>query len=294
MINKQWDYDAFSVSSRLAAGSTLLISEFLGIVGNTFVLIIIVRILKHRKSIPNLLIFMLTITDLITLPLTYTQAVLSHFQGEYFLGGQGSCDFHSTAITFCNYMSMLALCLISLDRFVALSYPFCYKDHVLYDDNRKFRLMALLLPLTMVIGVLSVLPLLGMSRNVLQYPGSYCLFDMTHRTTLSAMLIGIHVTFIGMFLVVIITTNIGVCMQAHRLIQKIKPSLRVSKREVKLWKESRKQGKSTGKSKKLSPKQEKKLLRTSVLSTSVFLICWFPFLVSTYFKIMCMISDYRF
>ena len=283
MIEKQWNFGSLSTTSRLAAGFTLLISEVLGIVGNTFVLIIIVRILKHRKSIPNLLIFILAIVDLITLPLTYTQAIISHLGGGYYLGGQTSCDLHSTAITFCKYMAMLVISLISLDRFIAMSYPFCYKDHLLYDDTRKYRLLTVLLPLTLVFAVLSTLPLLGMSRNVLQYPGSYCLFDVTHTTTTSATLIGVHISFLGMFLVVIVASNIGVCLQAHRLIQKIKPSLRVSKREAKLSKDSQnlcENGKTSKRRKRLNPKQEKKLLRTSILATSVFLLCWLPFLVS--------------
>ena len=286
MLEKQWNFDGLSSSSRLAAGITLIISEVLGVIGNVFVLIIIVRILKHRRSIPNLFIFILTIIDLITLPLTYTQAIGSHLGGGYYLGGQASCDFHSTAITFCKYMSMFIICLTSLDRYIAMSYPFCYKDHVLYDESRKSRIAVLLAPLTAVLLILSIFPLIGVSRNVLQYPGSYCLFDMTNANAASTVLVAIHITFTGMFLTTIVTANIGVCLQAHRLIQKIKPSLRVSKREAKIWKESREQGKTSQKSKKLRPKQERKLLRTSILSTGVFLICWLPFLVSSFLKIV--------
>ena len=285
MVNKQWNFDGFSPSSRLAAGLTLLMSEFFGIIGNAFVLIIIVRILKHRKSIPNLLILILTLVDLITVPITYTQAILTYLGTGYYFGGQTACDFHSTAITFCKYMGILVTCLISLDRFIALSFPFCYKNHLLYDETRKGRLVALLVPLTMLMAILSVLPLFGMSRNVLQYPGSYCLFDMKPDKRASSILIGIHISFLALFLVAIVTANVGVCMQAHRLIQKIKPSLKVSKREAKLWKESRKHDRTSGRSKRLRPKQEKKLLRTSAISTVVFLVCWLPFMVSIQLKI---------
>lgn len=281
MVQKQWRFDSLSINARLAAGFTLLISEILGVVGNTFVLIIIVRILQHRKTIPNLLIFTLALTDLISLPLIYTQAVISHL-GGFYVGGQTYCDLHGTSITFCKYMSMLLITLISLDRFIAMSYPFCYKDHMLYDESRKYKLAALLLLLTIAFAILSTLPLLGLSRNVLQYPGSYCLFDITNTAT-SDVLVGIHICFLGTLLVAITTANIGVCMQVHRLIQKIKPSLRVSKREANIWKKSQNKcnkGKTVKRSKKLSPKQEKKLLRTSILTTSISLICWSPFLVS--------------
>lgn len=283
MVQKQWNFEGFSTSGKLAAGFTLLFTQVIGIIGNIFVLIIIMRILRHRKSIPNLLIFILTTIDLITLPLTYTQAIISHLGGDY-IGGQTACDLHGTAITFCKYASVLVVSVISLDRFIAMFYPFCYRDHLLYDESRKYRLATLLFPLIVIFAILSILPLLGMGRNVLQYPGSYCLFDLANRTTASAILIGIHISFLSMFLVTAITTNIGVCMQAHRLIQKIKPSLRVSKRETQQLNECRKKCKENGKAfkrrKRLSPKQEKKLLKTSILATGIFLICWAPFLVS--------------
>eukprot|EP00795_Rhopilema_esculentum_P013572 gene13572-4461_t len=277
-IERQWDYPDLSRSLRLAGGITLLISELIGIVGNTFVLIIIARVLQHRKSIPNILILLLTILDLASLPLTYTQALLSYANAEY-IGGQTACDYHSTIITFCKYASILVISLISLDRFIAMSYPFCYKDHLLYDETRKYRLAALLLPLFAVTGIVSMLPLLGMSRNVLQYPGSYCLFDIRHNTTLSAVLLGMHICFLGIIIMLVVATNIGVCLQAQRLIQKIKPSLRVSKREEKTLQDTSSDYKQRKSYKRLSPKQEKKLLRTSIVATGLFLACWLPFLV---------------
>lgn len=274
-IRKQWQYEDLSTATRIAAGTTLLFAELIGLIGNVFVLIIIIRILKHRRNIPNILICILAILDLLSLPLTYTQAIMSHFSGFY-AGGQVACDYHATAIAFCKYSSILTIALISLDRCIALSYPFCYKDHLSYDDTRKYRLFVLIVPLFAVTLILSFLPLIGMSRNVLQFPGSYCLFDMKRRELSSAVLLGMHISFLGTVLVLVTVANVVVCVQAYRLIQKIKPSLRVSKREAKIQRHKD----ETSLYKKLTPKQERKLLRTSLLTIAVFYICWLPFLVS--------------
>ena len=277
-ILKQWEYQDLSTSARIAAGTTLLFAELIGVVGNAFVLIVIIRILKHRRNIPNILICLLAMLDMLSLPLTYTQAIMSHFSGVYG-GGQIACDYHATAIAFCKYSSILTIGLISLDRCIAMSYPFCYKDHLSYDDTRKYRLFVLIVPLFTVTLILSFLPLIGMSQNVLQFPGSYCSFDMKRRGLSSAVLLGMHVSFLGTVLVLVTVTNIVVCLQAYLLIQKIKPSLRVSKREEKIQRNRN----ETSLYKKLTPKQERKLLRTSLLTIAVFYICWLPFLVSITF-----------
>lgn len=282
-IQKQWNYQELSKSARIASAATLIIAEIIGIIGNLFALILITRILKYRRNIPNILICLLTIVDLMALPMTYSQAILSHIEGRY-LGGQLACTYHATAITLFKYLSIVLISLISLERFIAMSYPFCYKERISYDETRKHKIAIVLILVLIAVAIISLLPVIGVGHNVLQYPNSYCSFDMSHKMKSNVVLLAIHITFLSSIAILVIVSNIGVCIQAHKLIQKIRPSLQISKREVQKSRSlspSQSGVKKTG-LKKLTPRQEKKLLKISIFNIAIFIVCWFPFLVKMF------------
>ena len=264
-FRKQWDFQELPLESRIISGITLLVTGLLGIFGNILVLIIIMRILRHRKNIPNILIYVLAIVDLLNIPFAFTQAVISHFSGGY-VGGQPACDFHATMIIFFSYVSVFLVAAMSLDRNLALSQPFCYQRNSYYNS---FKMKLFVLTICIISCVLSILPTTGLGRNVLQFPGSYCHFDMDRKKSVTMGLLSLNITVLGILIIFVVVCNVGVCILAWKMIdiRQVLTQKNIANQE-------------TSSTTSSGSKGEIIFVRLSIVIMVAFLICWLPAFVS--------------
>lgn len=217
MNHREFGQEAFDNDQFLAGGITLFLSGFIGFIGNTFVLIITYRILRYRKNIPTILILFLAWTDFLTFPLIYPQSLIKYFFGIY-IGDYSACDFQGTVITFLYGVSILLVLVMSIDRLLALYKPFCYEQHISYDKE-KVKVTA--------IGVgtagltVALLPTFGVGRNVLHFPGTFCLFEWGAKTVDGIALLYIYMTVLSIAILAIVFCNLTVVVLAWRLMRRL-------------------------------------------------------------------------
>lgn len=213
MNGREFGQEEFSDDQFLAGGVTLMLTGLIGFVGNLLVLIVTYRILRHRRNIPNILILFLAWIDLLVFPLAYPQSLIKYFFGFY-IGDYVACDFQATTISFLFMLSILLVVLMSVDRLLALYKPFYYDKHMVYD-REKVKITAIGFGCSVL--TVSLLPAFGVSRNVLHFPGTFCLFEWGSDTVEGKALVYIFMSALASAMVLIVTCNLLIVVMALRL-----------------------------------------------------------------------------
>ncbi|KAK6182200.1 hypothetical protein SNE40_009932 [Patella caerulea] len=99
------------------------------IIGNLFVIISVFRFSYLREEISNLFIVNLSITDLST-SIVVMLSSLGTFIADVWPFGKFWCYFVCAANYCLIIVSMMTLCFISIDRYVAIVYPFYYPNKI--------------------------------------------------------------------------------------------------------------------------------------------------------------------
>lgn len=221
MNRREFGQEEFSNEQFLAGGVTLLLSGLIGFVGNLLVLIVTYRILRHRRNIPNVLILFLAWTDLLVFPLAYPQPLIKYFFGVY-IGDYMACDFQATTITFLFMSSIILVVLMSVDRLLALSKPFYYDKHMIYDKE-KVKIASIGFGCSVL--TVSLLPAFGVSRNVLHFPGTFCLFEWGSDSVDGQALVYIFMFSLACAMVLVVSCNLITVVMALRLSRRRQDSI---------------------------------------------------------------------
>lgn len=216
MNKREFGLEQFSQEQFLAGGVTLLLTGLIGFIGNILVLIVTYRILRHKRNIPNVLILFLAWVDLLVFPLAYPQALVKYFFGIY-IGDYMGCDFHATTITFLFMSSILLVVLMSADRFLALYKPFYYDKHMIYDKE-KIKVASIGFGCSLL--TISLLPAFGVSRNVLHFPGTFCLFEWGAVSFEGQTLVYIYMSSLAAAMLFIVFCNLATVIMAMKLFQR--------------------------------------------------------------------------
>ncbi|XP_031559420.1 prostaglandin E2 receptor EP4 subtype-like [Actinia tenebrosa] len=268
MNHREFGQEAFNNDQFLAGGITLFISGFIGFIGNTFVLIITYRILRYRKNIPSILILFLAWTDFLTFPLIYPQSLIKYFFGVY-IGDYSACDFQGTVITFLYGVSILLVLIMSIDRLLALYKPFCYEQHISYDKE-KVKVTA--------IGVsaagftIALLPTFGVGRNVLHFPGTFCLFEWGAKTVDGIALLYIYMTLLSIAILAIVFCNFTVVLLAWRLMRRLHSESTLGDKETASTCQTKKKHSNRG-------DMEMQFAKLSCMTAIAIVGCWSLFLI---------------
>lgn len=94
--------------------------------GNIFTLTAVIMVLKTKKNIPNLLIGVLSCTDLLSV-FTCHLISLAHMAPSIAITSTPLCHFQALMAYTYFKMGFLTKCCISFDRFIALSFPLRYR-----------------------------------------------------------------------------------------------------------------------------------------------------------------------
>ena len=290
MNKREFNLEGFTNEQFIAGGITLFLSGLIGICGNIFVLIVTYRILRYRKNIPNVLILFLAWTDLLIFLLAYPQSLLKYFFGVYF-GDYIACDYQATVLTFLYTISISLVSIMSADRLLGLHRPFCYKKYITYDKE-KVKVAAIGLGTTTL--TVSLLPALGIGRNVLHFPGTFCLFDWGAESLEGKALVYSYMAMLGIAMATIISCNFGVVVLTWKLIRKVQCKPQV-KEDLEMGRKNSDVETTTSESKKLehlrievarsqSGRRGDMELQFAKWSSAVafaFVCCWSFFLVSS-------------
>lgn len=156
---------------RKVEGYSLLFLEIFIIILNSLAIIVILRF--KRKCNPDILIFSLAVADLLKafIPLNMTLVAYLADNGAMAQSSSSCKIFGWTAFTL-NSGIMLVMTVMAIDRYVAMCWPFRYKDLL-----SKKRLVCTIIAAFVFSGTYSALPLVGVGRIQSYHSGSFCHFD---------------------------------------------------------------------------------------------------------------------
>lgn len=271
MNKREFGLEKFSDEQFLVGGVTLLLTGLIGFIGNILVLIVTYRILRHKRNIPNVLILFLAWVDLLVFPFAYPQPLIKYFFGVY-IGDYMACDFQATSITFLFMSSILLVVLMSVDRLLVLYRPFYYDKHMIYDKE-KIKVASIGFGCSVL--TISLLPAFGVSRNVLHFPGTFCLFEWGSDSFEGQALVYIFMAFLALAMLLVVGSNLATVLMALRLYQG-----RQVRSSTPRGDEESSKGTNNVESHRVSAKMELQFAKLSGSVAVTFVSCWSLFLVS--------------
>ncbi|XP_076148672.1 alpha-1B adrenergic receptor-like [Alosa pseudoharengus] len=257
---------------------------FLAIVGNILVILSVICN-RHLRIPTNYFIINLAIADLLlgttVLPVSATLEIL-----DYWVFGRIFCDIWAALDVLCCTASIMSLCVISIDRYIGVSYPLQYPNIV--TERRALLAMVGVWILSLVI---SIGPLLGWKQPPSPEPTICLITEEPFYALFSSLgsfyipLIVILVMYFRVYVVVKRTTkNLEAGVMRERL-NSSELTLRIH-RGSQMQDGSggaRSQGHQARNSltvKVLKFSREKKAAKTLGVVVGMFTLCWLPFFLS--------------
>ncbi|XP_068752312.1 prostaglandin E2 receptor EP3 subtype-like [Montipora capricornis] len=271
MNKREFGLEQFNDEQFLVGGVTLLLTGFIGMLGNLLVLTTTYRILRHKRNIPNVLILFLAWIDLLVFPLAYPQPLVKYFYGVY-VGDYMGCDFQATCIVCLFTLSILVVVLMSVDRLLALFKPFYYDKQMIYDKE-KIKIASIGFGCSVL--TISLLPAFGVGRNVLHFPGTFCLFEWGSDSFEGQALVYIFMALLALAMLVVVVCNLATIFMALRLNQRTQNCCSCHRGDA----ETAKTNHTVSETKFVSGKMELQFAKLSGSVAVTFMSCWGLFLV---------------
>ncbi|XP_078617952.1 prostaglandin E2 receptor EP4 subtype-like isoform X2 [Branchiostoma floridae x Branchiostoma japonicum] len=197
---------------RHLASATLCLVTIAGFVLNLLILIVIQKILEDRMTIPNVLVRALSVTDLLNCFLSITIPIIA-YSYPYILHAQPVCDLSATFLYGLSVASQFIVAVMSIERFLAVIYPFKYHGQVGHNVKKA---SCFVLGLTLYSTLVALLPVFGLNKNVIHYPNTWCMFDFRDRSPEGRFVVYLGFLNIVVALVVIVVANSAVAMRIRQ------------------------------------------------------------------------------
>lgn len=197
-----------------------------GVIGNIIALVVLVMASKKHKWRPFYrLVGGLAITDGGGILLVYPTVMVRYATDFEYVFPKALCNYSSFVYTFTLISSAMIICAMSLDRFVAILYPF------IYNSGRNGRRASIILGLIWITGgLVSSLQLMGLGSSFNYYPKSWCFINFVEMDTLDRINSYIYSIFGLLILLVTFGVNATVIIT---VIRNMKSDIRSSKRRQK-------------------------------------------------------------
>lgn len=230
----------------------------LGVFGNVLALIVLFRAPKeHKQSVFYRLVGALAATDLLGTCMTSPVTLAVYANNLRWVGGDALCRYHSFMLTFAGMSTISIIGVMAAERFCAIIIPYFYNRHVT-KERAKFGVIAV----WTLAFIIALLPVIGLGKIEIRYPGSWCFFDFNSRE-IKNQIIPFTFAFIGLtFLLTTIVLNVLVTISI----------LKMRRRAMRC------RGDRT--SQKCSCELQMMVQMLGIIT--VFVTCWGPFLVSIY------------
>ena len=241
--------------AQVLGGVSWFVTFLVGFFGNVYILSTITAVLKQRRNIPNSLILILTVSDLVCVLCSYIVPAIAYVSGHY-IGGKLMCNLQTFLVVFVNTLSVLIVLGIVFERYYAVADPYAYQEHMMYS----FKKLVFFLAICIVLSVGISLPTVIDGNNVLQFPGTFCMLNTENASNLR---VRINLIFYIIVLSVIIISNVFCNMLSVCTVRKMT---------------SFRQQHSTNQNVD-GPSEEHLFMRLCVVTCLVFLLLWVPLLV---------------
>ncbi|KAH3696812.1 hypothetical protein DPMN_084290 [Dreissena polymorpha] len=264
-----------------AAGATIVspVLMFLaGVGGNILALIILysrrndVRTIKFYHLIKGLVW-----TDLLGILFTTPSVFASYFNNRQWVGGDVHCRLHGLVMACFGMATPFIICAMAFERFLALKYVFFYSSRFTSGIAK-----GCILAVWIFVFTYCILPFIGFGKFEKQYPGTWCFFDF-HSSKIDEKIYGYIYASINLLLILLMITcnaHVVYTLARTRFKRRYTPNRRESavmshmaltEQEV-LVSVSRHM-------RKRSRDLEIHMIVFLCALTSVFTICWAPFMV---------------
>ncbi|XP_047233777.1 D(5)-like dopamine receptor [Girardinichthys multiradiatus] len=254
------------LSLRALTGCVLCVLIVSTLLGNTLVCAAVIKFRHLRSKVTNSFVVSLAVSDLFVAVLVMPWRAVSEVAGFWFFGH--FCDTWVAFDIMCSTASILNLCIISMDRYWAISNPFRYERRM----TRRFAFLMIGVAWTLSI-LISFIPVqLSWHRadnSTRTSPGD-CNASLNRTYAISSSLISFYIP-----VVIMVGTYTRIFRIAQTQIRRISslekaPGPRAQRLSTLTHNES---------TLKTTFKRETKVLKTLSIIMGVFVFCWLPFFV---------------
>ena len=249
---------------KIILGVTFLLSSLVGCFGNVAAIVIVTKVLRSRQALPNVLILVLACVDLSTIIFGFLPALLNYISGPS-IAHAPWCHFQGSLLNFLYLLSVVMVTCLSFDRFLALFAPFFYKAHAVFNCT-KFSLILIMFCCVSV--VVTLLPTFGLGKHVVQYPGTFCMFELNPENLGGKITLNTNLTVLFSCVIIVVACNSAISWKSFKMLKRSReqrPSVVTGE---------------TGSSWNICLTNECQFLKLSVIVMTSFLCCWTPFVVS--------------
>ncbi|KAJ3587193.1 hypothetical protein NHX12_010791 [Muraenolepis orangiensis] len=292
-------------SSRVLTGCFLSLLILTTLLGNTLVCAAVTRFRHLRSKVTNFFVISLAVSDLLVAVLVMPWKAVTEIAGFWPFGA--FCDTWVAFDIMCSTASILNLCVISVDRYWAISSPFRYERKM--TPRLAFVMISVAWTLSVLISFIpvqlnwhkaharpphsgrggpSVSPASnGTSEEDYRGPEN-CDSSLNRTYAISTSLISFYIP-----VAIMVATYTQIYRIAHRQIRRISALERAAE-SAKNRHGSVAEGASIGESEssfRMSFKRETKVLKTLSVIMGVFVCCWLPFFILNCMVPFCEPSD---
>uniref|UniRef100_A0A3B3V1R0 D(1B) dopamine receptor n=1 Tax=Poecilia latipinna TaxID=48699 RepID=A0A3B3V1R0_9TELE len=241
---------------RALTGCVLVLLIIWTLVGNMTVCAAVYRYRHLRAKVTNIFIVSLALSDLLVAVLVMPWKAAAEVAGFWPFGG--FCKTWLACDIMCSTASILNLCVISVDRYWAISSPFCY------ERSMNKRVAFVMIGVTWTVSVvISFVPVqLDWHRAEISDPGG-CDSSLSRTYAISSSLISFYIP-----VVIMIVTYTRIYRIAQTQIRVISSLERAAEH-----------AQSCRSHLRVSIRKETKVLKTLSIIMGVFVCCWLPFFI---------------
>ncbi|XP_033028379.1 LOW QUALITY PROTEIN: D(1) dopamine receptor-like [Lacerta agilis] len=264
------------MSLQVVLATLLLLLILSTLLGNTLVCMAVVKFRHLRSKVTNLFVISLAVSDLLVAMLVMPWKAVTEVAGFWPFGS--FCDVWVAFDIMCSTASILNLCIISLDRYWAISSPFRYERKM--TQRVAFVMIGVAWMLSVLISFIPVQlrwhqanelpPAHQRDSNITWNSKENCDSSLNRTYAISSSLISFYIP-----VVIMIVTYTRIFCIAQRQIRRIS-SL---ERAVEHAKSCQSNECPHEVSLKNSFRKETKVLKTLSIIMGVFVFCWLPFFV---------------
>ncbi|MBN3315580.1 PE2R4 protein, partial [Atractosteus spatula] len=179
----------------------------MGVVGNIIAIAVLSKSKRERKeSAFYSLVCGLAVTDLLGTCLASPITIVTYLE-EKWPGGQALCQFHSFLLLFFGVSGLGIICAMSVERYLAINHPYSYQRWSIDQHAARWSLFAIYLGNI----VFCSLPMMGLSRSVLQYPETWCFIDWRTTSSPHAFYSFLYAGVSSLLILVTVACNVAVC-----------------------------------------------------------------------------------
>lgn len=265
------------LSLRVVTATLLFLLILSTLLGNTLVCLSVVKFRHLRSKVTNFFVISLAVSDLFVAVLVMPWKAVTEVAGFWPFGG--FCDVWVAFDIMCSTASILNLCIISVDRYWAISSPFRYERKM--TQRVAFVMIGVAWMLSVLISFIPVqlrwhkatklLPAHEASPNATWSPEENCDSSLNRTYAISSSLISFYIP-----VAIMIVTYTRIFRIAQRQIRRISSLERAVEHAQSCQSPH---GCPHDVTLKNSFKKETKVLKTLSVIMGVFVFCWLPFFI---------------